>query len=201
VASSGACYDLSERIDFFYDPRCPWAWRTSKWVRELERMGIVSVEWRFFSLGVVNDGSEDAMDDVEDAGAASLRVLALVKRTLGNQKTGDLYEAMGERSHEVPRRLTNRIVREAIGAQGLQADLVEAAFAEDQTKKDVLQDHRAAVDGVGAFGVPTIVLESGKGIFGPVIDGDGGADAGELWTHVRWLIENGGFYELKRERD
>ncbi|MEA2505455.1 MAG: hypothetical protein QOH48_73 [Actinomycetota bacterium] len=192
---------MSEPIGFFYDPRCPWAWRTSKWVRQLEEAEIVLVDWRFFSLSVINDKTEDALDDVEDPGAAALRTLALVKETTGNQRSDDLYKTIGERTHEVPRRLTNALLREVVKESGLGDDLVDRALADAKTKEDVLRDHRTAVEQVGAFGVPTIVLESGKGIFGPVIDDEGAVDAAELWTHVHWLIDKAGFYELKRERD
>jgi predicted DsbA family dithiol-disulfide isomerase len=192
---------MSESIGFFYDPRCPWAWRTSKWVRELERSEIVSIDWRFFSLSVINEKTEDVLDDVDDPGAAGLRTLALMKETAGNQRSGDLYKAMGERTHEVPRRLTNTLLREAVRDCGFEAELVDQAVSDANTKQAVLQDHRTAVEQVGAFGVPTIVLESGRGIFGPVVDDEGAVDAHELWTHVRWLIDHPGFYELKRERD
>lgn len=193
---------MSDAIEFFYDPVCPWAWRTSKWVRELERRGIVTVEWRFFSLSVVNDGSEDVLDDPGNAGTVGLRTLAGVKKSHGNQKSGELYEAMGRRSHEVPRRLTTELVRAAaVEDAGLERAVVDDALTDDRTKKDVLHDHHAAADGVGAFGVPTIVLGSGRGIFGPVVEDQGADDPTELWTHVRWLIDKAGFYELKRERD
>jgi protein-disulfide isomerase-like protein with CxxC motif len=166
----------------------------------LEQDRIVQADWRFFSLGVVNNGLEDVMDDPEDVGAASLRTLAFVKRTEGNQKSGELYAAMGEQSHEIPRRLTTRLVGAALSDAGLEPDLIEQALADPATKEEVLIDHRAAANNVGAFGVPTIVLESGKGIFGPVVDDAGADDPAELWTHVRWLIEKDGFHELKRER-
>jgi 2-hydroxychromene-2-carboxylate isomerase len=192
---------MSEPIGFFYDPRCPWAWRTSKWVRELEEAEIVSVDWRFFSLSVINDKTEDVLDGIEAPGVAALRTLALVKETSGNQSSDDLYKAIGQRTHEVPRRLTNALLREVVNDSGLGGDLVDRAIADPKTKEDVLRDHRTAVEQVGAFGVPTIVLESGKGIFGPVIDDEGAEDAAELWTHVHWLIDKAGFYELKRERD
>jgi predicted DsbA family dithiol-disulfide isomerase len=192
---------MKEPIEFFYDPRCPWAWRTSKWVRELERDGIVSVDWRLFSLAVVNDGTEEGLDDVDDPGTAGLRTLAFVKAGFGNQKAGELYLAIGQRTHEVSRRLTTTVLQSAVGDAGLEATLIDHALAEAATKENVLRDHHAASQGVGAFGVPTIVLASGKGIFGPVVDDEGARDALELWTHVHWLIENAGFYELKRERD
>jgi hypothetical protein len=187
-------------MDFYFDPLCPWAWRTSKWVRELERAQIVSVDWRFFSLSVINEGSDDVLDDSNNAGSVGLRTLALVKKTDGSEKAGKLYLAMGERSHEVPRRLIISLVQDALGSVGLEPTLVEKAMADPETREQVLRDHRTAVDRVGAFGVPTIVLESGKGIFGPVIEDEGATEPAEMWTHVRWLIEKEGFFELKRER-
>lgn len=191
---------MSEPIGFFYDPRCPWAWRTSKWVRELEREDIVSVDWRFFSLGIVNEGSEDVLDDPKDVGATALRTLAFVKNAHGNQRSGELYAAMGNQSHEVPRRLTNRLVRAALKDAGWDAKLVEEAMSDEETKQTVLRDHHLAADEVGAFGVPTVMLESGRAIFGPVVTDEGTTQALELWDHVRWLIDNAGFFELKRER-
>jgi 2-hydroxychromene-2-carboxylate isomerase len=191
---------VSERIDFFYDPRCPWAWRTSKWARELERRDIVTVEWRFFSLSVVNGGSEDVLDDITDAGTVGLRTLAFVKASLGNEKSGELYAAMGNQSHEAERRLTTKLVGAALEDAGLDRDLAETAVKDPTTKQAVLLDHRLASDRVGAFGVPTIMLASGRGIFGPVVEDEGADDPVELWTHVRWLIDKAGFYELKRER-
>jgi protein-disulfide isomerase-like protein with CxxC motif len=191
---------MTEGIDFYFDPLCPWAWRTSKWVRELEAAGTLSVDWRFFSLGVINEGSEDVMDDQNNAGSVGLRTLALVKTMDGNESAGKLYLAMGQRSHEVPRRLTLGLVQEALADVGADATLVEKAMGDPETREQVLRDHRTAVERVGAFGVPTIVLESGKGIFGPVIEDEGATEPAEMWTHVRWLIEKEGFFELKRER-
>ncbi len=191
---------MTDSIDFYFDPLCPWAWRTSKWVRELESAGILSIDWRFFSLSVINEGSDDVMDDRDNAGSAALRTLALVKATDGNEKVGKLYLAMGERSHEVPRRLIISLVQGALGDVGLEPTVIEKAMGDPETREHVLRDHRTAVERVGAFGVPTIVLESGKGIFGPVIEDEGASEPAEMWTHVRWLIEKEGFFELKRER-
>jgi protein-disulfide isomerase-like protein with CxxC motif len=191
---------MTEGIDFYFDPLCPWAWRTSKWVRDLESDGILSVDWRFFSLSVINEGSESVMDDPNNPGSVALRTLALVKAKDGNENAGKLYLAMGERSQEGPRRLTTKIVQDALADVGAEGPLVEKAIGDPETREHVLRDHRTAVERVGAFGVPTIVLESGKGIFGPVIEDKGATEPAELWSHVRWLIEKEGFFELKRER-
>ena len=166
----------------------------------MEGAGTLSVDWRFFSLGVINEGSEDVMDEPNNAGSAALRTLAFVKRMDGNEKAGKLYSAMGERSHEVPRRLIIDLVRDALRDVDSDPGLVEKAMGDPETREHVLRDHRTAVERVGAFGVPTIVLESGKGIFGPVIEDEGATEPAELWSRVRWLVEKDGFFELKRER-
>ena len=98
--------------------------------------------------------------------------------------------------------MTTDVVRSALGDSGLDASLVDAALVDDSTAKEVRAQHEAAAADAGCFGVPTIVLHSRRGIFGPVIaQAPQGERAGELWDHVRWLAEHDGFFELKRERD
>jgi predicted DsbA family dithiol-disulfide isomerase len=96
--------------------------------------------------------------------------------------------------------VTTRVIRAAVKEMGWDRSVMDEAFADGESKQAVLRDHRIAVERVGAFGVPTIVLSSGRGIFGPVVEDEAIDDPLELWAHVRWLIEKAGFYELKRER-
>jgi predicted DsbA family dithiol-disulfide isomerase len=131
-----------------------------------------------------------------------LRTLALTRKLHGNDAMDRVYVALGERVHERKEEMDPDTVRAALGDAGLEASLVEEALADPSTIEDVKADHDAAVEDVGAFGVPTIVLTSGKGIFGPVVSKPPeGAASGELWDRVEWLIEQDGFYELKRARD
>lgn len=125
-----------------------------------------------------------------------------MRRENGDEGVGRLYEAIGWRAHEEGEELSPELVEKALKDVGLDPSLVWKALDDDSTIADVRAEHDAAVSEVGAFGVPTIVLEEGGGIFGPVISSaPEGEEAGELWDHVRWLTERGYFFELKRERN
>jgi 2-hydroxychromene-2-carboxylate isomerase len=171
-------------------------------MREVQKLRDVTVEWRLFSLALINEGDGDPLQDPEAPGTTALRTLALVGREHGNDAIDRLYRAMGDRAHENGEPLTSDTVRQALSAARFDVSLADAALADDRTVDEVRSQHDAAVAGVGCFGVPTIVLASGRGIFGPVISKPAeGEAAGELWDHVRWLADQDGFFELKRERD
>lgn len=193
---------MGERVRFHFDPQCPWAWQSSKWMREVERVRDVEVEWRLFSLKLINAGREDPLADVHERGTPALRTLAMVRREAGNRAVGAVYRSIGERIHDRKQEATRATLTESLIENGLDGGLVEAALSDGSTLEAVHAEHEAAVDDAGCFGVPTIVLPSGKGIFGPVISrAPSGQDAGELWDRVAWFADYDGFFELKRERD
>jgi len=184
-------------IRFHFDPACPWAWQTSKWIREASRVRDLDIEWRFFSLKMVNsDRPEEA--DISPA----LRTLALVTREFDNEQMGRLYEALGTRMHDRDEGRSVEVVKAALKDVGLESALVDRALEDEDSAKAVRADFHLAVDEVGCFGVPTIVMPSGKGLFGPVLStAPTGEEAGELWDHFSWFVEHDGFFEIKRERD
>ncbi|MEA2509266.1 MAG: hypothetical protein QOG21_1348 [Actinomycetota bacterium] len=196
---------MTTTVKFHFDPLCPWAWQTSKWIREVEKVREIEVEWRLFSLEIVNGEA----DETNPYAAAllndrhALRTLALVQRAEGNDAAGRLYESLGGLVHESPSEsLEEKVIRAALADAGLDQAMLDRAIADDSTMYDVRAQHEKAVAEVGAFGVPVIVLPSGKGIFGPVVaTAPTGEASGKLWDHVEWLIEQDGFFELKRERD
>ena len=193
---------MSEKVRFHFDPLCPWAWQSSRWIREVERVRPIQVEWRLFSLKLVNDPDSDPLADAHTRGTPALRTLALVRREGGNELVGRLYERIGEHVHERGEGLSPEVVKEALVDIGLDGGLLDRALADDSTMDEVRADYDAAVSEAGCFGVPTIVTSSGKAIFGPVVStAPEGESAGELWDHVRWLIEEDTFFELKRDRD
>ncbi|MEA2507823.1 MAG: hypothetical protein QOH48_2441 [Actinomycetota bacterium] len=196
---------MTTKVRFHFDPLCPWAWQTSKWIREVEKVREIEVEWRLFSLEIVNgEGDENnPYADVLLKDRDALRTLALVQRVDGNAAAGRLYESLGERVHESPAEtLEEEVVRAALAEAALDRSMFDRARADDSTMDDVRSQHENAVTEVGAFGVPVIVLPSGEGIFGPVVArAPIGEAAGELWDHVEWLMRQDGFFELKRERD
>jgi 2-hydroxychromene-2-carboxylate isomerase len=193
---------MSETIRFHFDPLCPWAWQSSKWIREVERVRDIDVEWRLFSLQLINEGREDPLADVHALGTPALRTLAIVRREGGNDGVGHAYEALGNRVHERGEQLSPEVVAKSLADIGLDPSLVDRALEDDSTIAAVKAEHDAAVAQAGAFGVPTIVLSSGRGIFGPVISSaPTEEEAGEMWDRVAWLTEKDYFFELKRERD
>lgn len=194
---------MTASVRFHFDPRCPWAWQSSKWIREVEKVRDIEVEWRLFSLQLINENTDDPLADVHATGTPALRTMALVRRLHGNRVLGRLYETLGTRIHEDPvEELNPTTVQSALADAGLDPSLVDDALTDDSTMAQVRAEHEAAVGEVGAFGVPTVVLATGQGIFGPVVaTAPTGESAGELWDHVEWLIRQDGFFELKRERD
>ena len=184
-------------IRFHFDPACPWAWQTSKWIREASAVRDLDIEWRFFSLKMVNS------DKPEEASISpALRTLALVAREFDNEQTGRLYEALGTRMHDRDEGRSVAVVKAATKDVGLEEALVDRALEDDDSAEAVRADFHLAVDEVGCFGVPTIVMPSGKGLFGPVLStAPTGEEAGELWDHFSYLVEQDGFFEIKRERD
>jgi 2-hydroxychromene-2-carboxylate isomerase len=194
---------MTTTVRFHFDPLCPWAWQSSKWIREVEHVRDIEVDWRLVSLQLINENTDDPLADVHAQGTPALRTLALVRRLEGNRGVGRLYEALGDRIHEAPsEELNEATVRSSLRDAGLDPSMVDQALVDESTMHDVRDQHAAAVLEVGAFGVPTILLETGQGMFGPVIaNAPTGEAAGELWDRVEWLIRQDGFFELKRERD
>ncbi len=194
---------MRERVRFYLDPTCPWAWQTAKWMWQVREVRGVEVEWRLFSLYLRNESPDDPLTDPAAARSiAALRTLALAGRELGNDAVGKLYAALGDRIHERKERLSPELVGAALADAGLDGGLLDRALADDTTAAEVRAQHAEGATSVEAFGVPTIVLQSGRGMFGPVVAvAPAGEEAGELWDHVRWMIDRDGFFELKRERD
>jgi 2-hydroxychromene-2-carboxylate isomerase len=193
---------MAELVRFHFDPACPWAYQGSKWIREVEKVRDIEVDWRLFSLTIVNEEAEDPLADAHDEGLRALRTLVLVRNEAGNDGVQRVYAAIGARSHERGERLTAEALAGALEDEGIDTGLTDKAMQDESTIAGVRTEHDAAVADVGAFGVPTVVLPSGKGMFGPVVAvAPIGEAAGELWDHVRVLIEWDGLFELKRNRD
>ena len=193
---------MTETVRFHFDPLCPWAWQGARWIKEVEAVRDIRIDWRLFSLFLVNEHHQEFDSTVEAEMLLGLRVLALVRREAGNDQVERAYFAMGRSVHEERSKLTAEVARASLLEAGLDEGMVDGALGDPSTQEAVVAEHHAVVAEVGAFGVPTIVLESGRGIFGPVTAvAPVGEDAGELWDHVRWLAERDGFFELKRNRD
>lgn len=188
-------------VRFYFDPLCPWAWQGARWITAVSEVRDVDVEWCLFSLQMVN-AKDGRVESRRVPGAAALRTLALVRRSDGNRGVAALYHAMGTLVHDGGAKLSEDTIGKALDDASLDRNLVDRALRDESTMDDVRAEHDEAIKQVGCFGVPTIVLPSGKGIFGPVVStAPAGEQAGQLWDRVRWLTELDGFFELKRSRD
>jgi predicted DsbA family dithiol-disulfide isomerase len=188
-------------LTFYFDPLCPWSWRTSRWVREVQRLSPLQVQWRCFSLAIVNDYTD------QEWGMAPLRVAALAGREGGNEAVDRVYQAIGTALHEQKQDIRaegalRTVVPAALRGAGLDPELLQRALDDPSTVEAVRADHRQAHERHGAFGVPWLVLDDQQfGFFGPVIDPvPQGQEALALWEHTAWMLTRPYLYEFKRER-
>lgn len=192
--------NVTTDLAFYFDPLCPWAWRTSKWIREVQHQQPLEVEWRIFSLAEAN-GLSGA--DVY----TPLRMIVLAQREGGNAAVGRLYEVLGHALHEQTVDVQEpgvfqQAIRDALANAGLDPTMLERALDDPSTLEEVKREHQRAVEQYGAYGVPWLVAGGQSfGFNGPVIDAvPQGESATALWRHVSWLLSQPYFYELKRER-
>ena len=185
---------------FYFDPLCPWAWRTSVWIRAAQReLPELAVEWRLFSL---IENSKEPLQPGPPADIA-LRTLIQARRHGGNEAVGRLYEALGTMRHERHQNFKHAAAMEAaLQEAGLPAALYGQAQGDPSTAEAVLAEHREAAERYAAFGVPWLVAEGQEfGFYGPIIKtAPEGKDAVALWEHTSWLLAQPYLYELKRER-
>lgn len=195
---------MTERVRFYFDPRCPWCYQTSRWIRRLQDLGEVEVSWGFFSLDIANAEGDTADLGQTARGAPALRTAAAVRDAEGHAAVGAFYAALGEAVHQRGEDVADvAVVTAALETAGLPAALVDKALSDQATWTTVATEHNALVERTRSFGVPTIALDDGDGpaIFGPVIsDVPTDEDAVQLWRSVSWLTRYENFSELKRDR-
>lgn len=188
--------------DFWFDPLCPFAWITSRWILEVEKVRDVSVTWHVMSLAYLNkdkDIPDDYREMLEPAWGP-VRVCIAAEQRHGREVLLPLYTAMGNRIHLEQQPITRELIEAAVAEAGLEPDLVDAM---DDTSYDeaVAASHHEGMDQVGDdVGTPTIAFE-GSAFFGPVLSRiPRGEDAGTLWDGCVAVAKFPYFYELKRSR-
>ncbi|MDA8395032.1 MAG: DsbA family protein [Candidatus Dormibacteraeota bacterium] len=195
-----------EKIDFHFDPICPWAWLTSRWASRLEELGELEVRWRFFSLAVAHlEEGDDPAPAADSWGSPALRLLALARRQEGNAGVARLYAAIGTAVHEEGRALLeDGTLAHALDRAGMDPALLSQSQSDRTLWDEVLADHRAAVAACEAFGVPTIVLDQGRGpgAFGPVITRlPEDREAIALLQDTARMLRRDYLFEIKRDRE
>ncbi|MEV7871647.1 disulfide bond formation protein DsbA [Streptomyces sp. NPDC088124] len=194
------------QVPFWFDPLCPWAWITSRWLLEVEQVRPVHADWRIMSLAYLNldqrsgKGLSEEYRKLMSTAWGPVRVCAAAEHA-GSPVLGPLYTAIGTRLHNQRRREDPTVITEALAETGLPASLAAAATSTefDQFIKD---SHHEAFDDVGLdVGTPVLRI-AGTTLFGPVITpAPRGEAAGRLWDGLVMVAGTDGFFELKRSRN
>lgn len=195
-------------VDMWFDPACPWAWLTSRWLLEVEQVRPVDLRFHVMSLAVLNEDQDISEEYAARMAKAwgSVRVCAAAAQQHGEKVLRDLYTALGTRIHPGREEVGPELYAAALAEAGLDPALAEAA---DSTGYDdaVRASHETGMAPVGQdVGTPTIHTTAPDGapitIFGPVVTpAPKGEAAGRLWDGLLLVAGTPGFYELKRTRD
>ena len=193
---------MTQKVDLWVDPACPWAWVTSRWLLEAQKVRDVEVNFHIMSLAVLNDGRELPEMYVEFMKQAwrPVRVLIAAEQRHGNAVIEKLYSAMGSRFHIKGEKDVDVLISESLKEAGLEADLADAQHSTDFDEA-LKKSHHQGMDPVG-MDVGTPVIHFGDvAIFGPVVTpAPKGEAAGKLFDGVSLVAGTPGFYELKRTR-
>ncbi|HEY2596090.1 MAG TPA: disulfide bond formation protein DsbA [Chloroflexota bacterium] len=189
-------------VDFWFDPVCPWAWITSRWMHEVAQVRPVTTRWHVMSLSVLNEGRDmpERYQELMRTGWGPVRVCVAAEKHGGPEVLGPLYTALGARFHHEKAPRERATYEAALAEAGLPADLADAAES-IQYDEAVRASHAEGIERVGYdVGTPVISVH-GASVFGPVVSPiPRGEAAGRLWDGVLLIAGTDGFFELKRSR-
>lgn len=198
---------MTEKVTFWFDVSCPFAWQTSRWMKEVEKVRDIEIEWVPMSLAVLNDGRDIPEDyaAMMEANWGPARVFAKVKQEQP-EKVDELYTAMGTLVHPGGESMKqgygayDEVIKQGLAEVGLPEHFGDVANTSDED--DLLRGyHATAMEAVGdEVGTPVVKLGD-NAFFGPVITRvPKGEEAGKLFDHAVGLAEFPYFFELKRTR-
>lgn len=194
---------MTMTVDFWFDATCPWAWMTSRWMLEVERVRDVRVTFRPMSLGVLNEGREDLPEAYRELMLSTwlpARTVMGVAEEHGEEGVREFYTALGTRLHPLGEAIDLDTVKAALrdcGFDELIADQAAAGAWDDELRAA----HALAMREVGEDVGTPIIKVNGMALFGPVISpAPKGEAAGELFDGFAKVTAYPGFFELKRTR-
>ena len=192
----------ANKVDFWFDPMCPFAWVTSRWIAEVEDVRGIETNWNVMSLSVLNEGRDLPAEYMEKMkqGWGPVRVIIAARELHGAEYIKPLYDAMGSLIHHEGIKDFAEVISKALSETGLPADL--ARFADsDEYDAELRASHESGISLVGQDVGTPVVAVNGTAFFGPVLTRiPRGEEAGRIWDATVTLAGYPHFFELKRSR-